>query len=285
MAEQHKHHVSDSGLRTFVSELFAFLIAMLLTAASLLVVLRFGIFNEKSVVGQLDEEYYGYVRESIEEDALDFTLPTGVQPAVLEGLFDTDRVGRDAKGFISSAYQGKEYTVDTSELENEIQNRVTALFTESNMEITAETEEQIRQYAADVAEIYRKGIELPGMSYIKRAKDYFMPIFMIGIGITLILALVLAILCIRLYKWPHRGMRSIAHAFGGAAVMCFAAPFALYTSGFYKGVHISLQSFYHFVITQVTRHLYACFMMAGFWLALMLITILAIAAMRRSLTR
>ena len=285
MSDQHKHKVSDSALRTFVSELFAFLIAVLLTAASLLMVLQFGIFSEKNVLAQLNDEYYQYVKESIEEDALDFTLPTGVQPSILEGVFELSRIREDAEGFITASYNGITYEADTAELEQELVKRVSGLFTGSDMEITEETRNQISEYAADVAEIYKKGIELPFMSYITMAKSYFQLIFWIGMAVCLVLSVILMILCVNLYHWPHRGLRSIAHAFGGAAVMCFAAPFALYISGFYKGVHISLQSFYHFVVTQVTNLLHLCFIAAGVWLALMFITILVVAAMRRSLTR
>ena len=273
-----------AAARTLVSCLFSFLLSLLLLAGSALVVAKTG-FTEENIQSVADIVFAGMVREEAQEAAVDYTLPTGIDSGVLDGLFDRQTTKEHLEGSIHAAYTGEDYKADTSELEQRLGANVKASFAGEGYSFDAETQAAVDAYCSDIAAIYQNRLKLPVVGVLVRVHQFIDRFFSVAVSGIAVLSALLELLLIRLYHLPHHALRYWCYATGATAIEAFAAPYALYVSGVYRQLNVTPQSFHRFLVNLCESVLKRCFFAAGLWLAVTLVLFGAVALMRMRLQK
>jgi hypothetical protein len=96
----------------------------------------------------------------------------------------------------------------------------------------------------------------------------------------LILSVILGAVCVKLHHYPHRGMRYVAYAVGGTALMSLIFPTILMASGKYKNLMFEPERFYKLAINYIKGFLMQFVWAAAIWLFVMALLILIVYLLR-----
>ena len=282
MSNKKEHHLSKEKTSLLVSLLFSFLLSILLVLLSILVILRITISETSLQKVANDKTYQGIILEDIRNRAHDYTLPTGIDPAVLDGVFNETEISRDVRLALSNAFAGiKDAEPDTTELKNRIKAKATAFYDQSDEDLSdVDLDAVVEAYANDIAEIYTNGVKIVGVEYVAKLSTFFSRYSPVAMLLDLLLCCVLAMMCIRLHYYQHRGLRFVAYATGAAALSVFAAPCALYFSKIYYRINIAAHSLYY-VITAYISHILLLFFCAAAVLLVLTVVIIVLISVKR----
>ena len=283
MSKNNKHHSSRSHGRNFLSIIFAFLLAVMLTVIGLALVAQVAV-RRFSVRQAFNDEFVKSATGYIEDTISDYTMPTGIDLSVLDGLFTEDRIREDFMQAVAQTFEGTEYTPDVSTLNAELVSRVTDLFASSGVS-GEDTQEIIETYADEITELYEKAFIVPGLSAIVTMTSQYALYLWIAIGLCAIFALVCIVICMKLHHWPHRGLRYVAYGTGGAFLMTLIAPLVLYITRLYEKLQITPQYIYICIMNYIQYVLKLFFAAAAVWLVITLILIIVISAKRKRAIR
>ena len=287
MSNKKEHRLSKEKTSLLVSLLFSFLLSLLLVLLSVLVILRITISETSLQKIANDKTYHEIIMEDIQNSAHDYTLPTGIDPAVLDGVFDETEITRDVRLALSNAFAGiAEAEPDTTALKNRIKAKATAFYDQSDEDLAdVDLEAVVDAYANDIAEIYTNGVKIVGVEYVAKLSSFFTRYSPVAMLLVLLLCGVLVMMCIRLHYYQHRGLRFVAYATGAAALSVFAAPCALYVSKVYYRINIAAHSLYYVITAYISHILVMFFFAAAVLLVLTAVLIVLISVKRKKVIK
>lgn len=281
MSRRRRGH-SRSFTRDSVSLIFGFFLSLALLGIMVITVIRLGVMTWGGFTYIVDDEYYELTLKYIEEETNHYTLPTGIDPSVLDGVFDVEEVKQQASSVIAGALDGSGYKPNTKAVRDRLTKNVQKLFTSDNVKLEeGNTAYKIVDgYVNDIMAIYDDAIVMPGLDAVVQIRDVYGSYYPVALVCLVALAALMIILIMRLHHFAHRAMRYVAYATGGAALMGFVVPCILYFSGFYKGLNLRPEFFYHFGVSLVQHVLRLCMVGSAALLLIMFIEIFAIGRMR-----
>ena len=284
MSRRSSHHGhGQSTLRNATSYIFAFFLSLALLAELLLLIAYVGFFSEKGFVSALDSEYYQYTLDYINEEATYYTMPTGYDPSVIEGVFSLAEVRKDVDLSVTSAFRRNEHEPDDTGEREKLTQNVRQLYANDGREISGEDEEIIASYVDEIMSIYRKAVKMPGLDTIANYRNKLVKVTLIAAIAVGVLAILLAVSIVRSHHYVHRGLRYVAYATGGASLLSMVAPGIMLASGYYKGLGVSPKYFYHFCISVIERLLLLCLGGGAAYLLLTLLLIALVASQRKKI--
>ena len=271
-----KHGYSQSKTRDTVSIVFGFFLSLFVALFALLVVLRFFVVTPRGVIAAADDSLYSQVLEYVEQQANYYTLPTGIDPSVLKGVFEAEEVRRDVDASIEAAFAGQDYAPNTTAARERLGQRLNAAFAADGVvaaggATNAELEKISKSYTDEIMEIYTSAVKMPGLDAVPTINGYMSKYGLIALGVCALLCCVLVILIVRLHHHVHRSIRYITYSVGGAALMLLVIPLVMYASGFYKGLSVEPQYFYTLCVSLISHALRTCMFAGG---ALIVVAIL-----------
>lgn len=277
-----KHRSKRSASRNAVSLVFGFFLSLSVLFIMILLVLRIGVVSRVGFVSVMDNDYYRYTLDYIEDQARYYTLPTGIDPTVLEGVFSIDEVRNDVDGMLSGKLNGSGYNPKTDAMSKRLSDNVYRMFAADGVAIAegSSADEIVTSYVDEITSIYKEAVTMPGIDMIVRVREEFRQWYVVGLVTFVALSAVLIASIVRLHHYKHRALRYISYSVGGASLMGFVLPLILLLSGFYKGLSLSPQHFYHFGVSLISRVLTLFMIGAGVLFALMLIIIVIATHMR-----
>ena len=83
--------------------------------------------------------------------------------------------------------------------------------------------------------------------------------------------------------FPHRGLRYVAYASGGAALILFIGPFLLYQSKIYTKLNLTSHLLYYIANVLIEKTIMAFLISAGVMLVITIACIIMIAKMKADL--
>ena len=263
--------------------LFSFLVSLLLVLTSVLVIVRIAV-SEKviSKLAQTDE-YYQILMESIETQAQDYTIPTGIDTSVPTGVFDKDEIAFDVMNYVHYAFNNTPYEPNVLPLEKRVNAKATAYY-EQFGDISEETGKVIDAYAEDIADIYTKNISIIGMDYVCDIESFLgrlFPVFLFFLAAGIFL---LIWLCIKKQIYPHQGLRFAAYASGGAALILLAGPLALYITKWYQGINLASYPLYYLATSLIEKTIVMFFIAAGIMAVVTIALIAIVASLKKQLS-
>lgn len=277
--------IADSKYRKVIAYLLSFILSLLMLLSTLCLVAYFRVMSERHIINTLGDEYYEGVLKTAVASAEDITMPTGIDVSVIDGVFDIDGVKRDVNGYISAAFAGETYTPDTEASDNRLYKNVSEFLDSHDVTLVNEKKETIDAYIKEINAEYALHTKLPGLGIISKYRTKYLKIVTIAFFVLLGLSVIITAIIIKMYRHPHRGMRFIAYATGGTALMALAAPLYLLIGGRYKGLNLSPEHFYNFAIRLITRLLVSCVIAAVIWLLITAALAFAIQMMRKRLIK
>ena len=272
--------ISNHKLRKIISFVLAFLLSLSLLGITALGCVKNGLFSTKTILTLMDEEYCSAVRKETEDALSDYTIPTGIDTSVVEGVVTVSDVTTDVKGYIYAAFAGNEYKPNTTLMDERIKANVVKFFEENSAELDDDTEDIIDTFIAELDAVYTRSIELRIISAVVKSNETFSGFYMPSLIALLILSLILGILCVRIHHYAHRGMRYVAYAAGGTALMSLIFPTILLASGRYKNLRFEPEHFYRLAVNYVKGFLMQFIWAAAIWLFVTALLILIVYLMR-----
>ncbi len=267
---------TQSDKRDAVSLVFAFFLSVLLVGETILLVGLVGFLTKTGFKLALDDTYYEYNLNYINDQARYYTMPTGIDPAVLEGVFTFDDVKDNVTRYVDSVYSGDSFGSATMAWESTLKDNVTKL-----IGTDGQNEEIATEYVKGIKEVYVEAIKIPGLTSIVQARDRFMKYALLGMTVLAVLVAILLVLIFRLHHYPHRALRFVAYATGGAALMELVLPGALLIAKPHKGLRLNPEYFYHLGVNLVDHALITMLLGGVLFLIVTVILIVCVSRMRK----
>ena len=292
-----------STFHTVLSFLFAFLLAFALFGLSLIVTSGY-ILSKGYVNHCLDRSYIDGLMGTIHDDIEDYTLPTGIDLSVTKDLFPREKIEKDMRSYVDSTFKIRESTIDTADQEEQLKQNTLAFLKESGapteMVNPKESEKELDQesvdaynaavedtyaavdeYVSDIVEIYRKDLRITGLDYIVKAGNDYHRYFPFLVVIALLFGALNGFFCVKVHSLPHRGLRYLVYAFTGAALMSFAAPFALLVSGVLNRLTIQPSYFRDFIARYAKGAIWQMLLFAGLWFIIAFVVLAIVSSLRK----
>lgn len=265
-SEAHGTDQSREAYRKGISYVFSFILSVFLLLGTVCLTALNSLFSESFFCSVIQDDYYQAVLNQVVTEAEDYTIPVGLDLSVLDGVFAVDDVKRDVNGHVTAAFRGYEFRPNVESENARLYANVAAYLEEGHVAVEGETEDVIQAYIEDIDSIYLDEVPMPGIALIKAAREKVRGAVTAALIILFALSFILAVVLLRLYRYPHQGMRFITYAFGGCALMCFALPFGLYLSKVYEHVLATPEYFYIFVSGYLRCLLESFMKTAALWL-------------------
>ena len=254
--------VLKSGLEYFM----ALLLCLALFLLSVVLIAR-GILTNKYTISRLPKTYCANLYKDIQNSLSDYTIPTGLDVSVLDGVISEEQVEIDFNSVIRNSHPGDGYTLDTSTLEGKLNLNVTN-FLEQNSVIDEESSAAVDKYVKEIGELYRKNIRLPGLDYIARLSEEYESKFFIFLIAVLFVAVFFAFILVMLQRKPTKSLRFFSYAAGGVAAMMLIGPLVAMISGVYRHLGITPAYFNEYMVSYADGIMLRFVVVAAVWLAI-----------------
>jgi hypothetical protein len=258
----------------------AFFLAIALFLEAALAVLNFGVLSKWGFRSACDDEFYGYLTRYVNEQAYYYTLPTGIDPEVLEDVFVQDNIQSSFESNLSSLLDGASNTLNVAKPATTLRENTIAFLEAHKAGLSEDVDTIADAYVEQIMEVYRTSARLPGLQTLAGYRAKAMRISLVAALVLAVCACVLIASIMGLHHFPHRALRHVAHALGGTALMCMIAPGALLAWKPYRGLAVVPQFFYHFCLRVIERGLMGMICAGLVLLAANVVLVFVIANMR-----
>lgn len=259
---------NKEGLRKIISYIASFLLAVCLTLMTLLIIIKFGALNEKSLYNNMGSYgYYDYIYSDFMEKVKAVTMPTGFPESIYDGIVSKTDIYNDVNGSLKEQFGGAKYETNAENIRQKLRSNIDSYFAETSYTATEEEKTAIEEYIDTVADNYDKYIKFPLGSYLVKAKNLFDKVFFVAFAVLMVMVLIIIFLLVRIHKWKHKSLRYISFASLATMFMVSAYPLYLYADKAYYRLSLSPESFYKFTITYIDNILQLFIYFGIFWLA------------------
>ncbi len=272
--------------RTIASVLFSFLLSVFLTIVAILIAIKIGFFNKELIMKCFDKvNFYYEVQQEIYKQVGYEIVPTGLETELVDGTITIEKVHEDINGYMNACFENREYTIDTTEIEDAMYENIMEQFHNMDRQNDPGTQEHARKFVSNIVEKYPELIKFP---YMKQFADIWRKvdlIIVVIIGIAAIMGGFCVTFLILLQRWKHRSLRYITYATIAAALMTAGVPAYLLIKKIYEGLGIKPFYLYDFCITYIEESLFQFIWIGVSLLILSIIFMCIIKIMRKRLHR
>ena len=116
-------------------------------------------FNKEYVKEKMRENrFYEKTYSDIKEDFENYTMQSGLELEILEGLFTKDKVEKDINSKIDAMYGGKKVKIETDSIRMELDSRIDLALEENNRVPSENEKKSIQKYEDVIVDCYQSGI-------------------------------------------------------------------------------------------------------------------------------
>lgn len=279
MGKKRKH----SKGRFIVSSILSFLLAILLTVATVALAFKIGFINKGRILDGLNyKDYYGGVESQFYQDVKDLATPMGLPEKVLDGIVEQDMIHDDVKGYVDACFAGREYTFHTEELQHNLTEHIYQYFQEQGWQLSEEQLTTIPEFTRLVADKYVEDLKVPLVEHFDNINAKYTKIMVLVLTGCLIPGLVIVVALIRMQRWKHRGVRFIVYSTLAASIMSMVPALVVLISGFYKRISIEMEYLYHAIVQYVFNGCMVFIYMSCVWVAVSVGLLLCIRYLKKN---
>lgn len=273
-------------LRSGISYILSFLLTVCITLITVLVVIRYGCFNEESLLKNMSSYgYYDFVYEDIMNDAEAITLPTGLPSSVYEDAIDHTYIYSDINGKLNAQFKGETYTSKSSDIKKKMKENINAYLSEQDYTVTEEEQKSIDAYITEVIKDYDKYISMPLGTYLVKAKAIFDKVFLIAVAALVVVSAVIIFVNLQLHRWVHRAIRYFSYSALGCALMMISVPGYFYIRKIHYRLALSPESFYHLATTYIDDVLKLFLYFGLLWIVVAIVLIIVTVFTKKNIKR
>lgn len=115
------------------------------------------ILNQSYILSQLEEEkYYENVYYQIQNSFEGYMGPSGLEETILNGIYSKDKVKQDIINVVNYIYTGKNYEINTEEIQVNLSNNINESLL--NYNLSEEEKKSIVQFEEEIINEYKKQI-------------------------------------------------------------------------------------------------------------------------------
>lgn len=146
-------------IKKFINFFLNLIMSVLVLSFILICLISNTLFNKEYIKNKMIEnKFYDRAYLDIKEDFENYTMQSGLELEILDNLFTKDKVTKDINDKLDSIYNGKEISIDTSSIKNELDNRINSALEKNNRIPSDSEKESISKYEDAIIESYNSGI-------------------------------------------------------------------------------------------------------------------------------
>ncbi|MBQ9023919.1 MAG: hypothetical protein IJ105_01705 [Bacilli bacterium] len=148
---------------------FLFIQSLILLSITILLVLRLTVLDKSFIKNELNKNnYYKKINDEIKTEMTYYTDQSGFDDSILDNIFSLIDIKNTTNSFISSIYNGETYTVNTSQIEEKLNNNINKYIENEHFQIV--DQEQLNKFVKQIASVYSDEIKL--MGYLDKVCKY-----------------------------------------------------------------------------------------------------------------
>lgn len=146
-------------VKRIISYCLTFFVMLLALVIALAGVVRYTILDQKYVLSVLEENnYYESTEKRINEAFENYILQSGLEPSILNGLVTLDEVKLDVQNVISAIYTNSKYEIHSENIKNELNSRINVVLEENHKKPNAEEKQAIEKFVTSIVDAYETEI-------------------------------------------------------------------------------------------------------------------------------
>lgn len=189
--------------KAVIHYILLFLQSLLFLLITLLLLLKFTVFNVSYVKNVLSKnDYYDNLYHEILTEMSYYTNQSGFEDDILNNIITIGEVKFETNSFIEKVYTGKTRNIDTEALNKRLQNNIDAYISKSSFEYVDKKE--IDDFIKAIDEVYSDEIKL--MGYVEKIAPLFYKLITLSsklLIIAIVLFVILSIINYLLYKFKN----------------------------------------------------------------------------------
>ena len=131
------------------------------------------ILNQSYILSQLEEEkYYENVYYQIQNSFEGYIGPSGLEETILNGIYSKDKVKQDIINVVNYIYTGKNYEINTEEIQVNLSNNINESLL--NYNLSEEEKKSIVQFEEEIINEYKK--QITHSQYFDKLANYILKI-------------------------------------------------------------------------------------------------------------
>lgn len=191
---------------------------------------------KKSEVKEKESETTGAEEESTEKKLVtksNVEIEDGI--IFMEEVFSVEKIENDVKAVLKAKLDGKDYEVDTKQMED----KILELVKKESKSLSAEEEQSIQAYSEQLMEVYKSKVVLPSLPIIVWGIQFFQKIIWFVVPISLFVSLLCIFLIMSMRTETYRGLRFVAYGTLGAGATLATVFAAMISDGSIYRMNIS----------------------------------------------
>ncbi|MBR1539952.1 MAG: hypothetical protein IJ629_02055 [Clostridia bacterium] len=105
-----------------------------------------------------ENHFYDRTYSDIKEDFENYTMQSGLELEILDGLFTKEKVEKDINSKIDAIYGGKKAKIETDSIKSELDSRINLALEEKNRVPSEDEKKSIQKYEEVIVDCYQSGI-------------------------------------------------------------------------------------------------------------------------------
>lgn len=267
--------------RFLISSVAAFILTLMLTAATYLAGGYLGFFDKALILDHLNKsDYYSGVMEYANESSGLIAIPSGIPQKVFDGTFTEEMVYRDVRGYLEAAFDGRAYEIDTAAFKERLTENVTAYVEQEGLELTEEQEAYVEDFASQIADNYVNSAKMPFVSYFVNIRSGYINLIKIAIPALAAGAALMMVFLAKINMPSYRALLFVGSSTIAAGLMSIIVPAWMLVTGFYRRINVTPEYFFEFVSSYMLEGIRVFIYLGVLWLIASAM-ILTIAGLRR----
>ena len=185
-------------IKIILGYILGFISASLISVLSLLLIVKFTIYNKDYIKNNLQKNnYYQKVSNEILDNMKNYMMSSGLPETVLDGIYTDVEITKDINKYIDNMYQGRSAKIDLDVVKNRLQANIDKYLNDHKVKITSK--EYINSFVNDIGRIYEKEVSLYGylngvMSTFKKGENLVNNAILVTSIIVLVLIIILILI-------------------------------------------------------------------------------------------
>ena len=106
----------------------------------------------------IENNFYDRSYGDIKEDFENYTMQSGLELDILDGLFTKEKVENDINIKLNAIYDGKKADIETDSIRNELDSRINNVLEQNNRILSSDEKKSVDKYEDVIADSYKSGI-------------------------------------------------------------------------------------------------------------------------------
>lgn len=141
-------------IKNVITIILKFILSILIIMLTSLIILKLTLLNKEYMKKVLiNENYYEKLSKSTREEMKNYLIQSGFTEEVIENIYTTEDIENDVNNLIDKFYSNQKISIDTTKLEDNLKNEITAYLREQNVEFSSSLE--LEKFVDLIADIYK----------------------------------------------------------------------------------------------------------------------------------